>query len=203
MIAVIDYKAGNAPSVLSAVKHLGFESDAKLVNSLNISELENSSHIILPGVGSAGATMQSLRESGFIESLDKLILEKGVLFLGICVGMQILFDYSEEENADCLGWLSGRVIKFDKTKVKVPQMGWNKTRFIKDTVMSKTGDEDYYYFVNSYYALPEDKNIIMSLTEYDGDFTSSVNYKNIFGAQFHVEKSGEAGLELLKRFLEK
>ena len=202
MIAIIDYKAGNAPSVLSAIRHIGFGADAKLINSLNVSELEKASRIILPGVGSAGATMQSLRESGFIESLNRFVREKGVLFLGICVGMQILFDYSEEENADCLGWLSGRVLKFDNTKVKVPQIGWNKTRFIKDTLMSKTGEEDYYYFVNSYHVLPEDKDIIMSLTEYDGDFASSVNYKNIFGAQFHVEKSGEAGLELLKRFLE-
>ena len=200
MIAVIDYKAGNAPSVLSAIKHIGFGTNAKLVSSP--SELENASRIILPGVGSAGATMESLRESGFTESLNKLILKKSVLFLGICVGMQILFEHSEEDNANCLGWFSGRVVKFDKTKVKVPQIGWNKTRFIKDSLMSKNGEEDYYYFVNSYHVLPEDKNIIMSLTEYDGDFVSSVNHKNIFGAQFHVEKSGEAGLELLKRFLE-
>jgi len=199
MIAVIDYKAGNAPSVLSAIKRLGYGADAKLVNSPL--ELENASRIILPGVGSAGATMQSLTESGFIESLNQFVLGKGVLFLGICVGMQILFGHSDEEDADCLGWLKGRVVKFDKTKVKVPQMGWNKTRFIKDTPMSKSGEEDYFYFVNSYHALPEDKNIVMSLTEYDGDFVSSVNYKNIFGAQFHVEKSGEAGLELLNRFL--
>jgi len=199
MIAVIDYKAGNAPSVLSAIKRLGFGADAKLVSSP--SELENANRIILPGVGSAGATMESLTESGFIKSLNKFVLEKGVLFLGICVGMQILFEHSDEEDADCFGWLKGKVVKFDKTKVKVPQMGWNKTKFVKDTLMSKVGEEDYFYFVNSYHALPEDKNIIMSLTEYDGDFVSSVNDKNIFGAQFHVEKSGEAGLELLNRFL--
>ena len=199
MIAVIDYKAGNAPSVLSAIKHIGFETDVKLIDSP--SGLENANRIILPGVGAAKATMESLRESGFIESLNKLVLEKGVLFLGICIGMQVLFGHSDEGDTDCLGWLSGRVVKFDRTKVKVPQMGWNKTRFIKDTIMSKTGEEDYYYFVNSYHVLPEDKNIIMSLTEYDGDFVSSVNYKNIFGTQFHAEKSGEAGLELLRRFL--
>ena len=199
MIAIIDYKAGNAPSVLSAVKHMGLGAEAELVSSP--SELLNASRIILPGVGAAKATMESLEESGFIEFLNKLVLEKGVLFLGICIGMQILFDHSEEENADCLGWLSGKVVKFDKTKVKVPQIGWNKTKFLKDTIMTKSGDEDYYYFVNSYHVVPEDKNNIMSVTEYDGEFVSSVNHKNIFGTQFHVEKSGEAGLELLKKFL--
>jgi len=199
MIAVIDYKAGNAPSVLSAIKYLGMGTEAKLVNSP--SELENASRIILPGVGAAKATMQSLREAGFIEILGKLVFEKGVLFLGICIGMQILFEYSDEENADCLGWLSGNVVRFDSTKVKVPQIGWNKTKFIRDTLMSKNSEEDYFYFVNSYHVETSDRSIVMSVTEYDGDFVSSVNYKNIFGTQFHVEKSGEAGLALLKRFL--
>jgi len=199
MIAVIDYKAGNAPSVLSAIKYLGMGTEAKLVNSP--SELENASRIILPGVGAAKATMQSLREAGFIEILGKLVFEKGVLFLGICIGMQILFEYSDEENADCLGWLSGGVVRFDSAKVKVPQIGWNKTKFIRDTLMSKNSEEDYFYFVNSYHVETSDRSIVMSVTEYDGDFVSSVNYKNIFGTQFHVEKSGEAGLALLKRFL--
>jgi len=199
MIAVIDYKAGNAPSVLSAIKHIGMEANAKLVN--NPSELKNASHIILPGVGAAKATMQSLHEVGFIEILNKFVLEKGVLFLGICIGMQILFNHSDEDDAECLGWLSGNVVRFDSAKVKVPQIGWNKTRFIRDTLMSKNGEEDYFYFVNSYHVETSDNSIVMSMTEYDGDFVSSVNYKNIFGTQFHVEKSGEAGLALLKRFL--
>jgi len=173
---------------------------AKLVREP--SELESATHIILPGVGAAKATMESLREAGLTESLNKFVIEKGVLFLGICIGMQILFERSDEGGgAECLGWLNGNIVRFDNTKVKVPQMGWNKTRFIKDSLMSENGAEDYFYFVNSYHAETPDKNIVMSLTEYDGDFVSSVNYKNIYGTQFHVEKSGEAGLSLLKRFL--
>ena len=200
MIAVIDYKAGNAPSVLSAINFLGMGAQAKLVREP--SELADATHIILPGVGAAKATMESLREAGLTESLNKFVLEKGVLFLGICIGMQILFERSDEGGgAECLGWLNGNIVRFDNTKVKVPQMGWNKTRFIKDSLMSENGAEDYFYFVNSYHAETPDKNIIMSLTEYDGDFVSSVNHKNIYGTQFHVEKSGEAGLALLKRFL--
>lgn len=195
MIKIIDYKAGNAPSVLHAVANLGYK--AELVR--NPQDLDNVTHIILPGVGSAKATMESLGELGLIGALENAVLEKKALFLGICVGMQILFEHSGEENTDCLGWLKGKVVKFDTAKARVPQMGWNGVRFIKNKLNGI--EEDYFYFVNSYYAKPENKSDLWGTADYNGMFAAAVCRENIYATQFHIEKSGEAGLELLKGFL--
>jgi len=185
MIKIIDYKAGNAPSVLNAVTHLGYTAEF----ARNMQDIEGATHIILPGVGSAKATMESLREMGLISALENKVLQKKTPYLGICVGMQILFEHSEEENTDCLGWLKGRVVKFDSRKVRVPQMGWNKVW------------DDYFYFVNSYYAIVQDACDLWGTADYNGMFAAAVRRGNIYGAQFHIEKSGEAGLALLDRFL--
>ena len=185
MIKIIDYKAGNAPSVAHAIARLGHEA----VFARQPQDLTDATHIILPGVGSAKATMDSLREMALIDALEDAVLRRKVLFLGICVGMQILFEHSEEEDAKCLGWLKGRVVKFDVTKVRVPQMGWNRVW------------DDYFYFVNSYYAKPEDASDVWGTADYNGAFAAAVRRGNIYGTQFHIEKSGEAGLALLNGFL--
>ena len=195
-IRIIDYKAGNAPSVMHAVTHIGFEASFARESR----DIETATHIVLPGVGSAKATLDSLRRMNLLDALEEAVISNGVLFLGICVGMQILFEHSEEENADCLGWLKGQVVKFDVSKVRVPQMGWNKVRFIIDTPIHTAG-EDYFYFVNSYYAKPKDKSDIWGTADYNGNFAAAVCRDNIFATQFHVEKSGEAGLALLGDFL--
>jgi len=196
VIKIIDYKAGNAPSVMHAVTHLGYgASFARQPEDLN-----DATHIILPGVGSAKATMESLREMKMTSALEEAVLKKKVLFLGICVGMQALFEHSEEENADCLGWLGGQVVKYDVSKVRVPQMGWNYVRFIKDTMIPAVKD-DFFYFVNSYYAKPEDPAVLWGIADYIDPFAAAVCRENIYGAQFHMEKSGEAGLSLLNCFL--
>ena len=195
MIKIIDYKAGNAPSVLHAVNRLGHE--AMLAGDCR--EIADATHLILPGVGSAKATMESLREMNLIGALEDAVLHRKRPFLGICVGMQILFEHSEEEDADCLGWLKGRVVKFDTAKVRVPQMGWNQVRFVKNT--SCNFRDDFFYFVNSYYALPEQESDQWGLADYNGLFTAAVCRNNIFATQFHVEKSGESGLALLNNFL--
>ncbi len=196
MIAIIDYLAGNAPSVLSAVNHLGF--DGKLVS--NPSLLAGADRIILPGVGSAGATMKSLSDAGFIEPLTKLVKDEKTPFLGVCVGMQILFEHSEEEDAECLGWIKGNVVRFDQTGLRVPQMGWNHVEFKKEVGFES--QDDYFYFVNSYHVCPDDNKVSWGVTEYGKPFTSAVNDENIYGTQFHIEKSGPAGLALLKGFIE-
>lgn len=196
MISIIDYKAGNAPSVLRAVTHLGYE--ANLVN--NPDQLDGSSHIILPGVGRAKATMDSLSDSGFVDVLNDMVIDNKVTFLGICVGLQILFEYSEEGDTTCLGWLRGSVKRFDDSIVRVPQMGWNHVEFTK-SVPIETKD-DYYYFVNSYYAVPDDKEDIWATSNYNGNFTAAVQHDNIYATQFHVEKSASVGLALLKNFLD-
>ena len=194
MIRIIDYKAGNAPSVLHAVHHIGYEADF----ARHPQDLTDASHIILPGVGSAKATMDSLREMGLVGALEEEVLGKKKLFLGICVGLQILFEHSEEDDVDCLGWLKGSVVKFDASKVRVPQMGWNEVRFLKDTAYGVR--DDYFYFVNSYYANPADKADIWGMADYNGMFAAAVCRDNIHATQFHVEKSGEAGLALLRSF---
>ncbi|MCL2255099.1 MAG: imidazole glycerol phosphate synthase subunit HisH [Lachnospiraceae bacterium] len=194
MIKIIDYKAGNAPSVLHAVRHLGFTADF----AHRPQDLEDATHIILPGVGSAKATISSLREMDMIDTLENLVLKKKVFFLGICVGLQILFEYSEEENVNCLGWFKGKVVKFDPEKVRVPQMGWNEVTF---TAPFLTKSDGYFYFVNSYYAVPKNESDLWGVADYNGKFTAAVRRENIFATQFHTEKSGEAGLSLLNGFL--
>lgn len=196
MIKIIDYKAGNAPSVLHAVSRLGYEA----VFATKPSDLADATHIILPGVGSARATMESLREMNMIGALEDAVLRKKTTFLGICVGMQILFGHSEEDDADCLGWLKGRVVKFDVNKIRVPQMGWNNVRFVKNTPCPSRND--FFYFVNSYYAKPDDEVDLWGTADYGGMFAAAVQRDAIYGTQFHIEKSGEAGLEFLHGFLD-
>jgi glutamine amidotransferase len=195
MIKIIDYRAGNAPSVFHAVTHLGYE--AAFAHSAH--DLEDATQIILPGVGSAKATMESLQELGITGKLEEKVLKDGVLFLGICVGLQVLFEHSEEGNATCLGWLKGRVKKFDVSKVRVPQMGWNKVQFVANAGFET--HEDYFYFVNSFFAKPENKADIWGTADYSGSFTAAVHRENIYASQFHIEKSGRAGLALLNSFL--
>ena len=132
--------------------------------------------------------MDSLCEMCLIPHLENKVLHEKVPFLGICVGMQILFEHSEEDDCECLGWLKGKVIKF-KPPVRVPQMGWNRVW------------NDYYYFVNSFYAIPENKPDVWGVADYGGAFTAAVKRGNIHGTQFHCEKSGKAGLALLEEFL--
>jgi glutamine amidotransferase len=196
MIRIIDYKAGNAPSVLHAVDHLGYEA----AFAREPGDLGDASHIILPGVGSARATMDSLREMDLIPTLEELVLKKKVLFLGICVGLQILFEHSEEEDADCLGWLKGKVVKFDAAKLRVPQMGWNEVRFVKNTPFSGI-KEDFFYFVNSYHAKPADESDLWGAADYGGPFTAAVQRANVYATQCRIEKSGEAGVGLRKGFV--
>jgi imidazole glycerol-phosphate synthase subunit HisH len=194
-IAIIDYKAGNAPSVMHAAARLKHEAAfARAPQDIN-----GATHIILPGVGSAGATMQSLSEMGMIPALEEAVLRGKTLFLGICVGLQVLFDHSAEDDVDCLGWLGGRVVKFDGSKVRVPQMGWNQVKFTQKAPVNT--QEDCFYFVNSYHAKPKDGSVVWGSADYNGAFTAAVRKDNIYATQFHAEKSGEAGLALLNGFL--
>ena len=195
MIKIIDYKAGNAPSVLHTINHLGYDACFARCGD----DLKDATHIILPGVGSAGATMDSLREMNLISALETAVMQQKVLFLGICVGMQIIFEHSEEENTRCLEWLKGRVVKYDVSKVRIPQMGWNQVKFIKN--VPQNAQDEYFYFVNSYYAEPEDRSVIWGTAEYNGQFAAAVCRNNIYATQFHVEKSGEAGMYILKNFI--
>lgn len=196
MIKVIDYRAGNASSVLHALDSIGHQAEL----SRTAADLDGASHIILPGVGSAAATIESLQELNILPALENAIQQRKTPFLGICIGMQILFDHSEEDDMPCLGWISGRVVKFDIGKLRVPQMGWNKVQF-PDGAFEGDMASDYFYFVNSYYAKPADESVVWGIADYGAPFAAAVRQDNIYATQFHIEKSGAAGLELLQGFL--
>ena len=196
MIGVVDYRAGNAPSVMFALARLGL--DARLV--ADASGLDGIDRIILPGVGAARATVDSLAETGMVEALRTRALEDGVPFLGICIGLQVLFERSEEGPADCLGWLPGEVRRFPDT-VRVPQIGWNVVRFTREhALVDGLPSEPYCYFVNSYHAVPADPAAVLGTTDYAGEFCSVVASGNVAATQFHAEKSGEVGLRILRNF---
>ena len=196
MIGVIDYKAGNAHSVLNALRALKVK--AQLVSTPEA--LRSLTGIILPGVGSARATMDSLRDLWLIPALEEKVLAEKTPFLGICIGMQILLEYSEEEDTPCLGWLKGRVKRFDGA-VRIPQIGWNETTFRRrDPILANLKQKEFFYFVNSYYVLPETEEVVLATTHYGKEFCSMLACGHLYATQFHAEKSGVVGLQLLKNF---
>ena len=198
MVGIINYKAGNSTSVKNALDLLGVKS----IFISNKNHFEKVNSIILPGVGSAKATMDSLKEMGIIDILEKKVLIDKVPFLGICVGLQVLFEHSDEGDVNCLSWLKGVVKKFDNKLVRIPQMGWNEVVYKKDiNIVKNKTKKEFYYFVNSYYVIPKDRNDILATTDYGNQFVSMINKENIYGVQCHIEKSGEVGLELLETFV--
>lgn len=196
MIVIIDYGVGNLASVKNALDKLG----VKNVVSNDPITIKKAEALILPGVGAAGQGMKNLKKIG----LDKVIVEeikKGKPFLGICLGMQLLFEKSEEGNVNCLGVLKGSVKKFKKMK-KVPQIGWNQIDIQQKINLFRNIDNgSYFYFVNSFYCLPEDKEVIAGITNYGEAFASIVAKDNVVGVQFHPERSGKVGFKLLKNFV--
>jgi glutamine amidotransferase len=196
MIGVIDYRAGNAPSVMYALDRLGL--DARLV--ADPAALAAADRLILPGVGAARATIESLRDSELMAPLHDRVMGDGVPFLGICIGLQVLFERSEEGPTDGLGWLPGDVRRFPASG-RVPQIGWNSVRFRRrHPVVAELPETPYCYFVNSYYAVPADPDHVLGTTEYGVEFCSVVAHRNIVATQFHAEKSGELGLGILAGF---
>ena len=196
MIDVIDYRAGNAPSVLYALEHLGLP--ARLASSA--ADVAAAERIILPGVGAARATIDSLVDQDLTGALTDRVQGDRVPFLGICIGLQVLFDHSEEGDTPGLGWVPGTVRRFPATG-RVPQIGWNQVRFTRShPVTEGVPDAGHYYFVNSYHCVPDDPTDALGLTDYTVEFCSVVARDNVFATQFHAEKSGELGLALLRGF---
>ncbi len=198
MIAIIDYGRGNLASVANSLNHLGLS--YKIV--MKPDDLRETNAVILPGVGAFDDAMKSLRETGLADALTKEVAA-GKPFLGICLGMQLLFDSSEEGSEAGLGILKGRVRRFNfvdaaARSLKVPHTGWNSLHVQEGDLLLEDGSE--VYFVHSYYVLPDDKTIVSAVTDYGGSFCSAIRQDKIFGVQFHPEKSGNVGLEILKRF---
>ncbi len=193
MIALIDYGAGNTASVANALKSIN--ADYKITNSEK--DICDSEKIIFPGVGEAGFTIKKLHLLNLVNLLR--IMKKPLL--GICVGMQVMCEKSKEGNSAGLGILPGSTDMFDPSAVKVPHMGWNRVKILKnDVLFNGIKDETYFYYANSFYVPLNDYTIASSL--HGLEFSAAVKKDNYYGVQFHPEKSGEAGLKLLKNFIE-
>lgn len=200
MIAVIDYGAGNLQSVIKAMNYIG--SDCIVTNEKEI--ILNSDGAILPGVGSFGDAMDCLINSGADKAVRDFV-KTGKPFLGICLGLQLLFGGSEESpNVKGLGLLKGNITRIPNNggKLKIPHMGWNSLDIRKHNGLFKGIEiEPYVYFVHSYFLKAEDENIVSSRTTYGTQIDASVSFENIYATQFHPEKSGKVGLQILKNFV--
>lgn len=201
MITIIDYGMGNLGSVANMFKRIGIQSQI----TSDLDTIAKAQKILLPGVGAFDAAMQRINEGGFREVLDQKVLKEKVPTLGICLGMQLLTKSSEEGVLAGLGWVNAKTIKFkfsEKQTLKVPHIGWNPTLAVAQTPLTNNFQEDTrYYFVHSYYVVPENENDIMLKTHYGFDFCSGIyNQDNVFGAQFHPEKSHKFGMKLFENF---
>lgn len=200
MIAIIDYDAGNIKSVEKALQKLG----ADVVITNDAQEILRADKVILPGVGAFGDAMANLKKFG----LDKVIyevVEKGTPFLGICLGLQLLFERSDETpGVEGLGILKGEILRIpDKDDLKIPHMGWNSLHLQNQgRLFMGLSEQSYVYFVHSYYLKAEDEQIVKATTDYSVNIHASVEKDNVFACQFHPEKSSDVGLKILKNFVE-
>ena len=195
---ILDYDAGNLGSVKRACSEVGLQAEF----SAHPDALAQAERIIFPGVGAAGSAMRSLRERGLDTALKNAIA-KGTPLLGICLGMQVSLDYSEENDTPTLGLLGGRVQRFklNQPELKIPHMGWNEVKVQQShPVLAGIEPGDEFYFVHGYYPMPTAPEHVLTLTEYEGDFVSALGKNNYIGTQFHPEKSGRVGLRLFENF---
>jgi len=199
MITIIDYGMGNLRSVSKALEYLG----AAYTICTRAADLKKAKKVILPGVGAFGDAMKELHSRGLIEPI-KLLASKKMKLFGVCLGLQLLFEKSEESpNVDGLGLLKGHVVRFRSRNVKVPHMGWNDICIRKKhPLLESISDGDYFYFVHSYYGKPALKNILLATSHYgEEDFAAAVGNDCVFATQFHPEKSQDVGLKILKNFI--
>ena len=200
MIAIIDYDAGNIKSVEKALISLGQE----VCVTRDADEILQADKVILPGVGAFGDAMEKLHRYGLVDVIRKVV-EKKTPFLGICLGLQLLFERSDEASGvEGLGILKGEVLKIPAAEgLKIPHMGWNSLQLKHNgKLFQNLGEETYVYFVHSYYLKAEEPSIVKATTEYGVSIDASVEQENVFACQFHPEKSSDAGLQILKNFIE-
>ena len=204
-ITIVDYSSGNISSVINSFSEV-CKSKYKINVSSDLKIISSSDKIVLPGQGSFKSCVDSLNKiEGLNETLNRFVFDQKKLLLGICVGMQMFADVGYEENeTKGLGWISGKVSKIDNKnqKFKLPHIGWNEITITKDSSIFKNIDnKSHMYFVHSYEFIPEDKSVISSTTDYSTNIVCSVEKDNIFGTQFHPEKSDKLGLKLIENFI--
>ena len=206
-VAVVDYGMGNLRSVSQAVLHVAGDTGLRVVVTARPEEVQAAERVVLPGQGAMRDCMRELQQSGLREAVLEAAASKPLM--GVCVGMQMLLEHSEEQDTPGLGLLRGRVRRFrlegqrqpDGSRYKVPQMGWNRVQQRPHPVWAGVPDGAWFYFVHSYYADPADPDCIAGETDYGPRFTSAVARDNIFATQFHPEKSADHGLALYRNFL--
>ncbi|MFH0861089.1 MAG: imidazole glycerol phosphate synthase subunit HisH [Candidatus Altiarchaeota archaeon] len=202
MIVIVDYGVGN----LSSVSHKMGKLKIDAIISDDVKTLMDADKIILPGVGSFAAGMGNLRELGLIEILKRKVVEERTPILGICLGMQLFSKHSEEGDADGLGWVDCETKKFvfdDGKKLRVPHVGWNTLSVVKDSPLLDSVPADMtFYFTHSYHLSCREKDILIATTAYGYDFPSVIQKDNIFGVQFHPEKSHKRGMQIIKNFVD-
>lgn len=200
MLAIINYEMGNLRSVQKALEKVGHDA----VVTDDPAQIAAADKLVLPGVGAFADAIAALREKRLVEPIQQAIAD-GRPFLGVCLGMQLLFDVSHEDGEhQGLGVVPGRVVKFDVPReLKVPHMGWNQAAFAKPTrLFSGVQDNAYFYFVHSYYVVPEDEGVVAARCDYGSPFCAAIERDNLFATQFHPEKSQADGLRVLKNFAE-
>jgi len=211
-VAVVDYGMGNLRSVAQAVIHAAQDTGLEVKITSNPQDVRDASRVVLPGQGAMPDCMRELRDSGLMEAVLDAAAKKPLF--GVCVGMQMMLDHSEEGSTPGLGLIPGNVIKFnlagklqaDGSRFKVPQMGWNQVNFsqlsgVQHPVWGNIPNGNYFYFVHSFYAKPHNANHVAAETDYGGPFACAIAKDNLFATQFHPEKSADQGLALYRNFL--
>ena len=204
-VTIVDYNSGNISSVINSFKEVAKEK-IKIEVTSNLDKIKSSNKIVLPGQGSFKSCVDALNSiDGLVDTLNEFTIINKKPLLGICVGLQMFADVGYEEiETKGLGWISGKVSKIDNQngKYKLPHIGWNELNIVKDSrIFKDINDKSHMYFVHSYEFIPEDKDVISSTTNYSSNIVCSVEKENIFGTQFHPEKSDKLGLKIIENFL--
>jgi len=204
-VTIVDYNSGNISSVINSFKEVA-QDKVNIEVTSDLNKIKSSDKVVLPGQGSFKSCVDALNKiEGLTDTLNKFAITNKKPLLGICVGLQMFADIGyEESETEGLGWISGKVSKIDNQngKFKLPHIGWNQIHIMKDSkILKSIEDKSHMYFVHSYEFIPEDKNVISSTTDYSSNIVCSVEKENIFGTQFHPEKSDKMGLKIIDNFI--
>ena len=204
-VTIVDYNSGNISSVINSFKEVA-KDKVNIEVTADLNKIKSSDKVVLPGQGSFKSCVDALNKiKGLTDSLNEFAINYKKPLLGICVGLQMFADVSyEETETKGLGWISGKVLKLDNQngKFKLPHIGWNQINIVKDSKIFKNIENNsHMYFVHSYEFIPEDKNVISAITDYSSNIVCSVEKENIFGTQFHPEKSDKIGLKIIENFI--